>query len=64
MTRTTLLEKDIDTLLELLVLAMQAKNLINPHLWQLVAKILVGRNETKGPPMTRPKSEYGPPGRL
>jgi len=31
MTGTTLLEKDIDTLLEHLLLAMQAKNLINPQ---------------------------------
>jgi len=31
MTRNTLLEQDIDTLLKCLLLAMQAKNLINPQ---------------------------------
>jgi len=31
MTRTTLLEKDVNTLLECLLSAMQAKNLINPQ---------------------------------
>jgi len=31
MTRNTLLEKDIDTLLKCLLLAMQVKNLINPQ---------------------------------
>jgi len=31
MTGTTLLEKDVDTLLKCLLLAMQAKNLFNPQ---------------------------------
>jgi len=64
MTRTMLLENNVNTLLKCLLLAIQAKSLINHSSTATGSQNTGGNNETKGPLTTRPKLEYGPPGRL